>query len=292
MVPRNREKFREMKFTDVDEAGRNIFYFWDHPETMPNIFQENILASRCIHYNWKVHVINDEMAQEIIGDYDPLLLEAYQMIRIPACRSDLVRLVLLLKYGGWYLDCDIYPNKAVDYLGTERPLLFRRDDDGPEQSYGRVTNMAMFLPKEHSLALDALSVIKNYIREKVHLHNVFLFSGPGLITAISDRNGVFEENLLSFQKYFRGGARTFRTTKSEATTSWMATQSFGIFDDTEPRYPRFPKKIDEKAANIIVDFVKKHNLKKEFEELLKRRKVYLDEPVIQKYVDELSAKSR
>jgi mannosyltransferase OCH1-like enzyme len=41
----------------------------------------------------------------MIARYFPTYLEAYQNIRIPACRSDIARLVALHEWGGLYVDC-------------------------------------------------------------------------------------------------------------------------------------------------------------------------------------------
>ena len=41
----------------------------------------------------------------MIGKYFPAYLEVYQRIRIPACKSDIARLVALYEWGGLYVDC-------------------------------------------------------------------------------------------------------------------------------------------------------------------------------------------
>ncbi|PRY25949.1 glycosyl transferase-like sugar-binding protein [Aliiruegeria haliotis] len=255
--------------------GRNIFYYWDDPSQVPPRFMANIRIARAMNYDWDVHLLGDDVVETEIAAFDPELLAQYRRIRIPACRSDIARLVLLYRHGGWYLDADIEPRKALDIFGVGKPVLFWRDDADAD-GFGRVTNMAMYLPKGHSLALDALKVLRGYIREEVNLHSVFRLSGPGLITAVAERNGVAEDDLHSFLKHFRGGFATFRPTSHETSSSWILLQAFGIFDGTKPSYPAFPKKIDADKAEVLIDFAKRWKLEGACRELFRRRPAYLE----------------
>jgi len=53
------------------------------------------------HSNFrKFRVFGDDDARDALGDYADL----YDAIRIPACKSDIARLALLLRFGGLYVD--------------------------------------------------------------------------------------------------------------------------------------------------------------------------------------------
>ena len=59
---------------------------------------------------WQDHfsdfrVVGDTEVESIIAKRFPGHLETYQKIRIPACKSDIARLVTLHEWGGLYVDC-------------------------------------------------------------------------------------------------------------------------------------------------------------------------------------------
>src|SRR6056297_2458942 len=85
-------------------SSSSIFFFWHDLSTLPPKFEENSRIARALHPGWTVTVIDDARARAEILEYDKDLHDLYCRIRVPACRSDIARLVLLHRYGGWYVD--------------------------------------------------------------------------------------------------------------------------------------------------------------------------------------------
>jgi mannosyltransferase OCH1-like enzyme len=78
-----------------------IFSYWHSSQR--DIISEGVQA-------WRDHfpdfeVIGDLDVQPVIARRFPAFLEVYQTIRIPACKSDIARLVALYEWGGLYVDC-------------------------------------------------------------------------------------------------------------------------------------------------------------------------------------------
>jgi mannosyltransferase OCH1-like enzyme len=91
-----------------------IFCYWHGTER--DLIREGV-------YAWRDHfpdfrVIGDLDIESMIARDFPDYLEAYQKIRIPACKSDIARLIALYEWGGLYVDCHcgIRVAKIIDRL--------------------------------------------------------------------------------------------------------------------------------------------------------------------------------
>ncbi|TMV90013.1 hypothetical protein FGG78_13955 [Thioclava sp. BHET1] len=260
----------------IDANGRNIFYFWDTPKNLPDVFEKNLSHSRKSARKWTVHLVGDKKIRELLVD-DPELLALYNKIRIPACRADLARLVLLHRYGGWYIDADIPILGDIDQFGTARPVLFRRDDAFAEKHgfTGRITNMLFYAPKGSAFVAEAIECIRRNAAEGHALYNVTLFSGPMMISALVKKLGVPEAQLHSYRDAFDEESGVFGTSHDKSVSSWQLQQHFGIFDGLPPKLNAFPEEITKRFAEILTEFVRKHDLRREFFELLALRPEYL-----------------
>jgi hypothetical protein len=78
-----------------------IFCYWHGTDR--DLIREAIHAWRDHFADFRV--IGDSDVEPMIARRFPVYLEAYQKIRIPACKSDIARLVALHEWGGLYVDC-------------------------------------------------------------------------------------------------------------------------------------------------------------------------------------------
>lgn len=78
-----------------------IFCYWHGTDR--DLIRE--IVSSWQDYFPDFRVIGDSDVEEIIAKRFPAYLEPYQKIRIPACKSDIARLVILYEWGGLYVDC-------------------------------------------------------------------------------------------------------------------------------------------------------------------------------------------
>jgi FkbM family methyltransferase len=79
-----------------------IFTYWTGPSNLDQEFSDF----------WQAHVpefrvFSDEDVLPIIESRHPELSLLYRRIRIPACRSDIARLILLEEFGGLYIDAHV-----------------------------------------------------------------------------------------------------------------------------------------------------------------------------------------
>lgn len=71
-----------------------------------------------IHPTWKYILWNDLMVYNMIKDYYPFFLETYLNYKYPIQRVDAAKYFILHRYGGIYVDLDLYPNEPIDKYFT------------------------------------------------------------------------------------------------------------------------------------------------------------------------------
>jgi len=80
-----------------DETQNNIFMYWEGKEI--DLVKHCIQRVKNLNQNWNIHILSR-------NDY-PFYLNSFQQKTYPSCRSDLIRLFYLEKYGGLWLDATI-----------------------------------------------------------------------------------------------------------------------------------------------------------------------------------------
>ncbi len=91
-----------------------LFMYWTHKE-MPEPLSAP--AWRALYPNFRVFGDND-VRPLLPPEVEPL----FDLIRLPAAKSDLARILLLRHYGGVYLDAHFGPTKPEHLLETILPL--------------------------------------------------------------------------------------------------------------------------------------------------------------------------
>ncbi|NYK77369.1 hypothetical protein GPW07_24425, partial [Salmonella enterica subsp. enterica serovar Typhimurium] len=78
---------------------------------MPDEFARYGESWRRHHPSWEVRLWTDENLPD-----DLVRKEAYERLRKPAERSDIIRLEVVLRYGGVYVDTDIECLRSIEPL--------------------------------------------------------------------------------------------------------------------------------------------------------------------------------
>lgn len=95
-----------------------IHQIWVGPNPLPETYVPLIEKIKAIHPDWEHHLwTEDNLPKEAIRD------EWRNKLRMPAERSDLLRLDLLYKLGGIYLDIDFDLHKPLDPILEMAPIV-------------------------------------------------------------------------------------------------------------------------------------------------------------------------
>jgi hypothetical protein len=181
-----------------------IFGFWANRES--SISNADTLPS---FLSWRAEFSHFSLFTD--EDVIPLLLgfgddvsELYQRIRIPACKSDLARLVLLYNFGGLYIDahCGLGSTKSLAelflLLSKFEAVIFDKIQNHTYKGDIRLINSAMCArrnsPIIKTLADRAINNLRrHYNKEKsssqYQPYNIFVLTGAWDISLeLLDRN--------------------------------------------------------------------------------------------------------
>lgn len=100
-----------------------IHQFWDKPTPAKDV-AERMDSWPTLHPGWQYKRWNDESAAEFIfKSFGRDAVVAFLSAKIPAMRSDIARLAVILHYGGFYLDSDWVCRRPLDDLLENHGVL-------------------------------------------------------------------------------------------------------------------------------------------------------------------------
>ena len=107
------------KRDSLDQSGaapravipRILHQVWVGPDAMPQEYEDYRESWRRHHPEWEMRLWTDESLPD-----DFVRPEAYERLRNPAERSDIIRLEVLYRFGGVYVDTDVECLRPIDPL--------------------------------------------------------------------------------------------------------------------------------------------------------------------------------
>jgi mannosyltransferase OCH1-like enzyme len=99
-----------------------IHIIWIGPELFPYI--DNLKRYKDLHPGWKIKLWTDNNLPKL--KYQKI----YNAIPVYATKADLLRLEILARYGGVYVDADSYPLKPLDELIKDLDLFVTTNHKG------------------------------------------------------------------------------------------------------------------------------------------------------------------
>ena len=149
---------------------RILHQVWVGPDPMPQEYEAHRESWRRHHPHWEMRLWTDENLPD-----DLVRPEAYERLRNPAERSDIVRLEVLYRFGGVYVDTDVECLRPID------PLL--QDDVDFFVGYvkpGKVTNAVIAAEAGHPVLEQALRELRPVTEFGVDKRG----TGPDFLTAL------------------------------------------------------------------------------------------------------------
>ena len=107
-----------------------FFTYWDGNPAELIDFQND-----WIDCSLRTYGDNEVLAAAMTFPEFPDLAELYKKISLPTCKSDLARLILLYKFGGFYIDCHAGKENTIEllkifcYLCNTEVVTFTEGDD-------------------------------------------------------------------------------------------------------------------------------------------------------------------
>lgn len=128
---------------------RTFHHIWLGPDPLPDDHRPWIETWKRHHPEWEFRLWTEENLPE-----DPIRPEVLDRLRAPVERADILRLEILYRHGGVYLDTDLECLRPID------PVLDGEDFVGVCHKPGRITNTAIAAAAKHSLLERALGEVR------------------------------------------------------------------------------------------------------------------------------------
>jgi hypothetical protein len=127
---------------------RTFHHIWLGPDPLPHEHGPWIKSWKRHHPDWEFRLWTEDDLPE-----DPIRPEVLERLRAPVERADILRLEIIYRYGGVYLDTDLECLRPLD------PYLDGQEFVGVCHKPGRITNTAIAAVPRHPLLERALQEV-------------------------------------------------------------------------------------------------------------------------------------
>jgi len=144
-----------------------LHFYWNAPSgdnsPPPSDVQKNVSAWIDLHPSFQYKVWTLQELHSLLKHFHGLkVLEAIEACRFEAMKSDIVRLVVVYEYGGFYSDLKNFPLKAfLDQLINENvAVITEHPPTIPLEDFtGHYSNAFLAGPPKHPLFLEILTAV-------------------------------------------------------------------------------------------------------------------------------------
>ena len=164
---------------------KNIFFSLANKEILKNMNNKYTQIINNIRENFsdfEIFIYDDNESHKVIEEYgDNILKICYEEILPGAFKCDILRLVLLEKYGGIYIDLGLNPNpQYLLPIINNNDLVLCQDRAQCGNGY-KIYNAIMASIKNHIFIKNVINAIKIKIANFGYEGGALHFTGPGLV---------------------------------------------------------------------------------------------------------------
>lgn len=171
--------FREKKPTrkkGISNIPKQIFLTSQfNRDALPKEIEKNIQDMKRINPEYNIYYYSDSDAEQFIQSEFPQYLNEYRALIPGAYKADLLRLLLLYKFGGVYNDIGhVYLEPLDTILGGEKLLLCK------DKVYNYFLHNAIIASvPEHPMIQKAIDVLIDNVRQRYYGTDPLFPTGPG-----------------------------------------------------------------------------------------------------------------
>lgn len=162
----------------------------------PDRYAGCIEEMRRYHPQWQIKVWNDIAAESLVAVHFPDWVYHYHAYKLPVQRADILRMMIVYLYGGFYLDMDVFCLKELDdlrvhnmVLGIEKILPLEECERLDHRYPVRIANYMFGSRARHDFWLEVLAAAQNRAGMIIARESDILeATGPGLLTDVYHEN--------------------------------------------------------------------------------------------------------
>ena len=123
-----------MPCTDPYPMPKKLHFFWTGENKLPNSYAYYEKKWRLLHPDWEIIDWDMEKVNNELIKQNATILETIEGLRVNAMIGDVVRLLILEREGGIFVESDVYPLRPIDPIAcrydyfttmSEQFMLFR-----------------------------------------------------------------------------------------------------------------------------------------------------------------------
>ena len=172
------------------------------------VFKKNVGRTKqfCKEHNYEYKMWNLKMCEELIIEKYPEYICLWSEFRYPIQQADFIRYLILHEYGGWYVDCDVYPIQNLDSLFHNQGFHMNREyfttwsDDLDRKPY----NAVMYSSKNNPLFIEIMKEVEKRVIEKQAIKQydawkgrlVFQTTGHHMLHSVVPKSSIHELLLI------------------------------------------------------------------------------------------------
>ena len=166
------------------------------------VFKKNVKRTKqfCKEHNYQYKMWNLRDCEELIVEKYPEYICLWSEFRFDIQRCDFIRYLILHEYGGWYVDCDVYPIQNLDSLKCFDECFTTWSDDLDMKPY----NAVMYSVKNNPLFIEIMKEVEKKVIEKqaIKIYDtwkgrlVFQTTGHRMLANIVPKSSIHELMLI------------------------------------------------------------------------------------------------
>ena len=158
----------------------------------------------CKKNGYQHRMWNLQMCEELIIDHYPQYLCLWSEFRYPIQKADFIRYLILHQYGGWYVDCDVYPIQNLNCLHNDDEVFTSWSNDKAGKPY----NAVMYSCKGNSLFMNIAEKVQERVQEKqvMKIYDtwkgrlVFQTTGHHMLKTVVPKSSIHDLMLIHNEK--------------------------------------------------------------------------------------------
>jgi len=158
----------------------------------------------CQEHGYEYKMWGLKECEELICDKYLHYVDLWNSFRYPIQKCDFIRYLILYEYGGWYVDCDVFPIQNLDSLRNNKEVFTTWDDDKKRLPYNAVMGSSVKNPLFLNIMITCER--RTYEKQSMDIYTkwkgrlVFQTTGHHMLNEIVEKESIHNLMLIHNEK--------------------------------------------------------------------------------------------
>jgi len=158
----------------------------------------------CQEHGYEYKMWGLKECEELICDKYLHYVDLWNSFRYPIQKADFIRYLILYEYGGWYVDCDVFPIQNLDSLRNNKEVFTTWDDDKKRLPYNAVMGSSVKNPLFLNIMITCER--RTYEKQSIDIYTkwkarlVFQTTGHHMLNEIVEKESIHNLMLIHNEK--------------------------------------------------------------------------------------------